>query len=51
MEKFNLLAMAVKNGDGEIEFNPSPPPMMLANGLTLIVMGDVENAARAKCAA
>ncbi|MDD2388747.1 MAG: hypothetical protein PHP23_03325 [Desulfobacterales bacterium] len=22
-EKFNLLGMAVKNGDGEIEFNPS----------------------------
>lgn len=46
-EKYNLLVMAVKNGDGEIEFNPAPSKM-LTNGQTLIVMGEVKNITRAK---
>jgi len=47
MEKYNLLVMALKNGAGEIEFNPSPSSI-LADGHTLIVMGDMENIAKAR---
>ena len=45
--KFNLLILAVRHDNGEIEFNP-PASQVLTAGMTLIIMGDVDNIARAK---
>ncbi|MCP4370010.1 MAG: potassium channel protein, partial [Deltaproteobacteria bacterium] len=45
--KFNLLILAVRHDDGEIEFNPHPSQVLNA-GMTLIIMGDVDDIARAK---
>jgi len=45
--KFNLLVLAAKHDNGEIEFSP-PPLQVIAPGMTLIVMGDVDNIVRAK---
>ena len=45
--KFNLLILAVRHDDGEIEFNPQPSQVLNA-GMTLIIMGEVDNIARAK---
>lgn len=46
-DKFDLLILGARQRGGEIEFNPSPS-MVLKEGITLIVMGDVDNIARAK---
>lgn len=45
--KFNLLILAVRHDNGEIEFNPQPSQVLNA-GMTLIIMGEVDNIARAK---
>ena len=45
--KFDLLILAVRHDDGEIEFNPHPSQILNA-GMTLIIMGDVDNIARAR---
>ena len=46
-DKFNLLVLGSKLPAQEIEFNP-PATQILTPGMTLIVMGDVENIAAAK---
>lgn len=46
-DKFNLLVLGSKLPAQEIEFNP-PTTQILTAGMTLIVMGDVENIAAAK---
>jgi len=46
-EKFSLLVLGTKQKNKEIEFNPSPA-QVLEEGTTLIIMGDVENIAKAK---
>lgn len=46
-DKFDLLVLGARQYGGEIEFNP-PPSMVLKNGITLIVMGEVNNIVRAK---
>lgn len=46
-DKFNLLVLGSKLPAQEIEFNP-PATQILTAGMTLIVMGDVENIAAAK---
>ncbi len=48
-DKYDLLVLAVKGISKEIEFNPSPQDI-LEEGMTLIVMGDVDNIAKAKAA-
>ena len=45
--KFNLLILAVRHDGGEIEFNPNPSQVLNA-GMTLIIMGDVDDIAKAK---
>jgi len=45
--KFNLLILAVRHDNGEIEFNP-PAAQVLTSGMTLITMGDVDDIARAR---
>ena len=45
--KFDLLILAVRHDDGEIEFNPHHS-QVLNTGMTLIIMGDVDNIARAR---
>ena len=45
--KFNLLILAVRLDNGEIEFNP-PASQVLTPGMTLITMGDVDDIARAR---
>ncbi len=46
-DKFDLLILGSRQRGGEIEFNPSPS-MVLKDGITLIVMGKVDNIIRAK---
>ena len=46
-ERFGLLVLGAKDNLNEIEFNP-PPTRLLATGTTLIVMGAVEEIARAR---
>lgn len=46
-DKFNLLVLGSKLPAQEIEFNPTATQILTA-GMTLIVMGDVENIAAAK---
>jgi voltage-gated potassium channel len=46
-EKFGLLVLGSKHDDNDIEFDP-PLSLELLPGTTLIVMGDVEDVARAK---
>ena len=46
-ERYGLLVLGAKNKANEIEFNP-PPTRMLTAGTTLIVMGAVEEIARAQ---
>jgi len=48
-KRFNLLILGAKESalNGEIEFNP-PPTQRLEPGMTLIVMGEVENIVRAQ---
>lgn len=46
-DKFGLLVLAARYQNNEIEFNP-PPSQTLKAGMTLIVMGEVENIVRAK---
>lgn len=48
-DKYDLLVLAVKGISKEIEFNPSPHNILEA-GMTLIVMGDVDNIAKARAA-
>jgi voltage-gated potassium channel len=46
-ERYGLLVLGAKENAGEIEFNP-PPTRVLTAETTLIVMGEVEEIARAK---
>jgi voltage-gated potassium channel len=46
-DKFGLLVLAAKYKNEEIEFNPRPD-QVLTSGMTLIVMGEVDNIARAR---
>jgi voltage-gated potassium channel len=46
-DKFNLLVLGSKENDEEIAFNPSSS-QLLTEGMTLIVMGDVEGISKAK---
>ncbi|MGD8991211.1 MAG: TrkA C-terminal domain-containing protein [Desulfobacterales bacterium] len=46
-EHYGLLVLGAKDNVNEIEFNP-PPTRLLAAGTTLIVMGAVEEIARAR---
>jgi voltage-gated potassium channel len=46
-DKYGLLVLGAKQDLGEIQFNPSPD-QELKKGMTLIVMGDVEDIARAR---
>ena len=46
-DKFNLLILGAKQNSEEIEFNPSPS-QVLKEGMILIVMGRVDDIARAK---
>ena len=46
-DKFGLLVLGAKSDSNEIEFNPSPD-QILEEGLTLIVMGDVDDITRAR---
>ena len=46
-DKFDLLVLGAKHQKEDIKFNPSPSKT-LDVGMTLIVMGEVENIARAK---
>jgi voltage-gated potassium channel len=46
-DKYNLLVLGAKQDLGEIQFNPSPD-QELKKGMTLIVMGDVDDIARAR---
>jgi voltage-gated potassium channel len=46
-ERYGLLVLGAKDNGDEIEFNP-PPTRLLAAGTTLIVMGAVEEIARAR---
>ena len=46
-DKFNLLVLGAKQNSEEIEFNPSPS-QVLKEGMTLIVMGNVDDIARAR---
>jgi voltage-gated potassium channel len=46
-EKYGLLVLGSRGIDGQIKFNPAPA-QVLNPGMTLIVMGDVEDVSRAK---
>ncbi|MCF8080976.1 MAG: potassium channel protein [Desulfobacterales bacterium] len=46
-DKYNLLVLGARQDFSEIRFNPSPDEE-LKKGMTLIVMGDVDDIARAK---
>ena len=46
-DKFGLLVLGAKRDSNEIEFNPSPD-QTLKEGVTLIVMGDVDDITRAR---
>lgn len=48
-DQFNLLLLGVRLKDGEFEFRP-PSSFVLEAGMTLIVMGDIENIDRARAA-
>jgi voltage-gated potassium channel len=41
-DQFNLLLLGVRREDGEFEFRP-PSSFVLQAGMTLIVMGDIDN--------
>jgi voltage-gated potassium channel len=46
-DKFNILVLGAKHDTEEIEFNPSPA-QVLEKGMTLIIMGAVDDIARAR---
>jgi len=46
-DKFGLLILGSKQKAGEIEFNPAPS-QVFTEGMILIVMGEVDDIARAK---
>ena len=46
-DKFDLVVLGSRYQDSEIHFNP-PPSLVITEDLTIIIMGDVENIARAK---
>lgn len=46
-DQFNLLLLGVRRKDGEFEFRP-PSSFVLESGMTLIVMGDIDNITRAR---
>jgi len=48
-DKFDLLVLGAKDQTAEIQFNP-PPSYQLLEGMTLIVMGEVDNIVKAKMA-
>ena len=41
-DKFDLLILGARSPDGVIEFNPSPS-RTITEGMTLIVMGSIDN--------
>ena len=45
--KYNVLTLGIRHNNQEIEFNPSPSSV-LKEGMALIVMGEVDNIARAR---
>jgi voltage-gated potassium channel len=46
-DQFNLLLLGVRRKDGGFEFRP-PSSFVLEAGMTLIVMGDIDNLNRAR---
>ena len=46
-DKYGLLVLGFKDRDGEIEFNPAPHHL-LTPGMTLVVMGEVEDVLKAR---
>ena len=46
-DKFDLLVLGARHHDREIKFNP-PPTLRLEEGMTLIVMGEVDNIGKAR---
>ena len=46
-DRFGLLVVAVRHDDDDIEFNP-PPHLQLKAGMTLVVMGTIDNIVRAR---
>ncbi len=46
-DKFDLLILGAKNSLGEIEFNPSPK-RIISEGMTLIVMGKIDDIVKIK---
>ena len=46
-DRFNLLLLGVRRSDGEFEFRP-PSSFILEAGMTLIVMGNIDNIDRAR---
>jgi voltage-gated potassium channel len=46
-DQFNLLLLGVRHGDGEFEYRP-PSSFVMEAGMTLIVLGDIENINRAR---
>lgn len=46
-DRFNLLVLGIKNTDGRISFNPDPD-MLLEDGMTLIIMGDIQDIKKAQ---
>ena len=46
-DKYNLLVLGARYGNNEIEFNPSPS-QILKVGMTLIVMGEIDQIAKAR---
>ena len=47
IDEFGLLVLGAKHPAKELEFNPNSDELLRA-GMTLIVMGDIDNIARAK---
>ena len=48
-EKFNLLVIGLKNGNGQLKFNPQPQQIISTNDIILVI-GDVEDINRMKAA-
>jgi len=46
-DQYDLLVLGVRHRNRDMQFNP-PPTLVLENGMTLIVMGEVANIARVK---
>ncbi|MDY6905724.1 MAG: potassium channel protein [Thermodesulfobacteriota bacterium] len=46
-ERFNIMVLGVRRADRELQFNPSPD-VVLEDGMTLVVMGEVEKIREAR---